>query len=302
MPRRNLVPWFIEPRLVSMNLAGGLGTVNTLEPLDTSCGLLAVKYDHRMATTSTVGAEERRDRLREILQRDGRIVIETAAIELKVSSMTVRRDLADLEADGNLRRVRGGAVPSLRPRPFSERLLQNAPAKEIIAAKAQNLIPETGAVAFDASSTAGVTLARFEHRSSEELLLATNSYDNFVTASRTQGPVTLLIGGQTEPRTNSFVGHLACQAAQSLHYTRFFTSAAAVDTVGGTSEVSLPEAQVKATFAAAADETVLLADHEKLGQLALARALRWSQIALLITDLDPSDPLLAPYRGLVAIL
>ena len=62
-----------------------------------------------MATTSTVDAEYRRERLLEILSADGIIRLDTAAEKLGVSAMTVRRDLADLESDGQLRRVRGGA-------------------------------------------------------------------------------------------------------------------------------------------------------------------------------------------------
>lgn len=255
-----------------------------------------------MATTSTVDAEARRARLTEILDRDGRIVIDSAAAELKVSSMTVRRDLADLEAAGLLRRVRGGAVASLRPRSFGERMARGAAAKGVIADKVSGLFPQTGAVAFDASSTAGVVLSRLDPGDADQLLVATNSYDNFLVARRSRGASALLIGGEAEERTDSFVGHLACQAASSLHYSRFFTSASAVDAERGTSEVTLPETQVKLAFADAADETVLIVDSSKLGQRAMVAALDWDRIALMVTELDPGDAALDAYRDRVKVL
>jgi len=47
---------------------------------------------------------------------------------------------------------------------------------------------------------------------------------------------------------------------------------------------------------------VLLADSTKLGNPGMARGLEWSSIALLVTELDPGDERLDPYRGLVEIL
>ncbi|MET0885709.1 MAG: DeoR/GlpR family DNA-binding transcription regulator [Mycetocola sp.] len=253
-----------------------------------------------MATTSTVDAESRRERLLEILDTDGIIRLEAAAERLGVSPMTVRRDLADLETDGRLRRVRGGAVPSLRPRSFVERMSTRAEAKLVIAEKASALVPASGAAAFDASSTVGTLLSRLDGAS--DLSIATNSFENFQAARRLQGVTALLVGGEAEERTDSFVGLLACQAAGSLHYSRFFTSCAAADPVRGTSEVTLAETQVKLAFVAAADETVLLIDSTKLGQRALARALDWDRISLMVTELDPGDERLDAYRDLTDLL
>ncbi len=253
-----------------------------------------------MATTSTVDAESRRERLLAILNADGIIRLDAAAESLGVSAMTVRRDLADLETDGQLRRVRGGAVPSLKPRSFLERMSTGADAKLVIADKARALVPESGAAAFDASSTVGTLLSRLDEAS--DLSIATNSYENFLVARRLPGATALLIGGEAEERTDSFVGLLACQAAGALHYSRFFTSCAAVDPTRGTSEVTLAETQVKLAFVDAAEETVLLVDSSKLGERALARALDWDLISVMITELDPADDRLEAYRGLADLL
>lgn len=253
-----------------------------------------------MATTGTLGAEQRREHLTSRLKRDGSLRLESVAEELGVSAMTIRRDLVDMEAAGLLRRVRGGAMPSLGPRTFSERSSVRARAKSAIAEKALRLIPAVGSIALDASSTVGTLSTRIGAR--DGLLVATNSYDNFRSIRNTTNTTPVLIGGEIEQRTDSFVGLLACRAAESLLYRRFFTSASAVDAAHGSSEVSLAEAQVKHSFEKSSDETILCIDSSKLEQRDIALCLDWTRISVLITELDPADHRLDLYRNSAEIL
>lgn len=241
----------------------------------------------------------RRAQLLEILERDGVIQLEPAAGEINVSVMTVRRDIQSLDADGLVRRVRGGAVAPVLPRAFGERAATRASAKTAIARKAIALVPDDGAAAFDASTTSGALLSMVRP---QRLLVVTNSIDNAAIARGRAGVRAVLVGGELEERTGSLVGPTAEQAARSFVYDRFFTSASAVEIALGTMEVSLEEAAVKRAFADRAGMSVVLADSSKLGQHALARALDWSAIDLLVTDLDAADERLDPYRALVETL
>jgi DeoR family glycerol-3-phosphate regulon repressor len=247
---------------------------------------------------ATLLGEERRARLLEILARDGALRLDPVAAELGVSAMTVRRDLDDLEAEGLARRVRGGAVAPVLPRPFGERMSTRSAAKSLIARKALPLVPDTGAVAFDASSTSGVLLAEIAPR---DLVVATNSIQNAATARRRAGVRSILVGGELEERTDSFVGAVACRAAAALGYERFFTSASALSPAG-TSEVSLEEAQVKEVFAQRSGQTILLLDSSKLGRTAVAQGLDLGAIDVLVTDLDPGDERLDAYRDHAEVL
>jgi DeoR family fructose operon transcriptional repressor len=250
-----------------------------------------------MATSGTLRAEERRAALLATLAGSGAVQLEEAAAALGVSSMTVRRDLEDLEADGLLRRVRGGAVAIAEPRPFGERRAVRAQAKRVIARKAADLVPASGAIALDASSTVGVIGATLGVRSG--LTVVTNSHDTFLSLRGDAGVTPVLVGGEAEPATNSFVGPLALRAASSMLYLRFFTSASAVDAAHGSSEVSLLESQVKHSFAQAARSTVLCVDSTKLGGQSVALGFAFEDIDVMITELDPSHAALDPYRDLV---
>ena len=68
----------------------------------------------------SLAAEDRHTWLSERLDADGSVTIGTAADALGVSEMTIRRDLAALEARGTARRVRGGAR-AVGPQPFAAR-------------------------------------------------------------------------------------------------------------------------------------------------------------------------------------
>ena len=247
----------------------------------------------------TLASQERLRWLTEKLSNDGSVTIAEAAEALGVSDMTIRRDLDELEQRGGTRRVRGGAT-AIGPQPIAERRQKAARAKARIAAKLSELVPHSGAVAFDASSTV-LRLAGLL-RDARDLSVLTNGPDTFAALQGTPGVTPLLTGGRLEPRTGSLVGPLACRTAAQFRVGTFFASAAAVDLEVGALEATLEEAETKRSIAAGADQVVLAVDASKLGRGAVAVALEWEQVDVLVTNLDPSDRRLAPYRDLAKLL
>lgn len=242
--------------------------------------------------------EERLGEVRDLIAERGAVRIDELAADFGVSAMTIRRDLDELEALGLARRVRGGAI-ALGPEPWEQRHQHNARAKVKIAEKLLPMIPASGTVAFDASTTiyrlaASIGAAR-------DLVVVTNGWDTFQSMKDTPGVTASLTGGTTESRTGSLVGPMAIRAAQSFLYDTFFSSAAALDVALGSSEAALAESEVKRAFSHTSSRIVLAVDHGKLGTRAQARVFDFEQIDLLVTDLDPSDARLDPYRDLVTL-
>jgi DeoR family fructose operon transcriptional repressor len=252
--------------------------------------------------TTLPGSLAGEDRLRwlvERLEQDGAVTIAVASRALDVSEMTVRRDLVELEERGVARRVRGGAR-AVGPMTFAERHDTATRAKSRIANKLAALLPASGAIAFDASSTilrAAAALPR-----ARDLTVLTNGPDTFNALQGLAGVEAVLTGGRLEARTGSLVGPLACRSASQLAVQTFFASAAAVDPASGALETTLDEADVKRAIAAGAGEVVLAADSSKLGGRAVALGLDWDRIDILVTELDPASPRLDPYRRLTEVL
>jgi DeoR/GlpR family transcriptional regulator of sugar metabolism len=213
--------------------------------------------------------------------------------------MTIRRDLDELEELGVVRRVRGGAV-ALGPEPFEDRHRHNARAKARIAEKLLTIVPVSGTIAVDASSTIHRLAGAFE--GARDLVVVTNGLDSFQALVGKPGVMAALTGGTREPRTGSLVGPGASSAARSYIYDTFFCSAAAIEESLGSSEATISESEVKRDFASSSSRLVMAVDHSKLGTKAQARVFGLEEIDLMVTDLDPSDLRLDPYRDSVDLL
>jgi DeoR family fructose operon transcriptional repressor len=247
----------------------------------------------------SVDSITRVERIRAELEGHGRVRVADLAAELGVSEMTVRRDLDTLAEQGVVQRVRGGAV-ALGPQPFAERYGHAARAKDRIAAKLLRLVDDGGAIGIDASTTLLRLAARLD--GVRNVTVVTNSVESFAVLNGHAGVTGLLTGGQHDPRTGSLVGPLATRAAGDVLLGRLFISAAGVDLAFGTTEATLEEAEVKQALAASAAEIVVAVDGSKLDQRGAARCLPPERIDVLVTDLDPRDARLRPWRSHCRVL
>lgn len=251
-----------------------------------------------MSQATFQSPEERIGDLRDLIAERGAVRIDELARDFGVSEMTIRRDLDELEALGFARRVRGGAI-ALGPEPWEQRHQHNARAKAKIAEKLLPMVPASGTVAFDASTTIYRLAASLQ--TARDLVVVTNGWDTFHSMKGTPGVTASLTGGTEEPRTGSLVGPMAVRAAEGFLYDTFFSSAAALDFELGSSEAALAESEVKRAFGSTSNRIVLAVDHSKLGTRAQARVFDFGRVDLLVTDLDPSDQRLDRYRDLVDI-
>ncbi len=251
-----------------------------------------------MEARSFSSPEERLSKVKRLITERGVVRIDELASDFGVSEMTIRRDLDELETLGIARRVRGGAM-AVGPELFAERHRHNAKAKARIADKLLPLVPSVGTIAFDASTTVHRLAGNLEM--ARDLAVVTNGLDTFHALSQKPGFAVGITGGSREPRTGSLVGPLAVRSAETLLFDLFVTSAAALDPELGSSEASLAEAEVKRAFRNGSNRIILAVDHTKLGTRSRARMFTFDEIDVLVTDLDPGDDRLEPYRKVVDI-
>lgn len=247
----------------------------------------------------SLDALDRIERIRSSLEAAGRVRVADLAAELDVSEMTVRRDLDVLAERGALRRVRGGAL-ALGAQPFAERYGRHLRAKNRIADKLVALVTDGGAIGVDASTT----MQRLTERLDDvrDLTVITNGPEAFVVLNAHPGVTALLTGGRLDARTGSLVGPLATRAARDLSLRRLFISAAGIDAQHGTTENTLEEAEVKQALADASREVIVAVDSSKIGQPGAARCIPIDRMDVLVTELEPSDERLTPFRELCHVL
>src|SRR5688500_3723637 len=134
-------------------------------------------------------ALDRLDHIRTTLATDGRVRVDRLAAELRVSEMTVRRDLDALAERGELERVRGGATAA-GPHPFAARYGRGARAKRRIATKPLSLVDAGDAIAIDASSTLQRLAAQLPNVN--DLTVITNGPESFASLRTHRGVTALL--------------------------------------------------------------------------------------------------------------
>jgi DeoR family transcriptional regulator, fructose operon transcriptional repressor len=252
-----------------------------------------------MGVEGSLAADRRQQALLDLLRAEGRVDITSAAARLDVHPMTIRRDLRTLEREGSARLVRGGAV-FVGTEEFDVRRARALSAKRRIAEKLAPIVREHDSVGLDASTTV-LTLAE-QFPDVEHLLLVTYGIEAFRAVSGRPGLQCFLSGGELDPRTGSLVGPVAQRTIDGFSLSCCILSTTALDPEMGTMEPTVEEVGMKQALARSAQRVVLALDSSKLGQRSAVRAITLDRVATIVTELDPADPRLDPYRDRVDLV
>ena len=222
----------------------------------------------------------------------GAVRVTDLVASLEVSDMTVRRDIAELERQGLVHRVHGGAVDAhhtAHEPDFAVKRTLAAAEKAAIARAALAWITPGSSIALSAGSTAHL-LAELvaADPTLRPLTVVTNSLpvaDTLHAASRRTGDLGLdvvLTGGVRTP-SDALVGPVADASLSQLRVDRAFLGVHGLGPDGLTTP-NLLEAQTDRALIACARDVVVLADHSKWGVVGLARIVPLESVDALITD------------------
>ncbi len=228
-------------------------------------------------------SEERQKRIEEYLQKVEFASLEELARQVDASISTVRRDLTQLEAVGNLRRTHGGArviVPKSDEFAFSSRDTLQLAEKEAIGQACASLIQPSQSVIIDAGTTA-FHVAR--HLESLTLQIITNSLpvaNLFASAQRIEVVVT---GGVIYPRLGVLVGPLAVEAFSKIHADVAIMSGGGITLEGVTNSHALL-IDIQQAMIRAASKVIFCFDSTKFGRRSVAQLCDLSSIDTVVTD------------------
>ena len=247
---------------------------------------------------------ERRDRVRALIEERAFASVAELSAEFGVSAVTVRNDLDALEAEGGVRRIRGGAMPfdaaRLRERPFEEAAVEAASAKARIAAAAADLLEPGMSVFLDVGTTAAAVARELLRRDGlRELTVITSGLSIALLLEAAVPRLQVVVtGGTLRPLQHSLVAPLADQVLRLLHADLALIGCNGVDAVAGVTNINLPEAEVKAAMIAAAARAVVIADGSKIGRVQLGHVADATAVDVLITDQSAPAAALAELRAL----
>ena len=229
-------------------------------------------------------APERRERVKQIVKSRHAVRVEDLKEELGVSTATIRRDLHELEEEGELRRVHGGAV-SVEVRPIEARFEAKAAKypqqKRRIAEIAAAMVEPDSKVFVDAGSTCLELAKLLAHRT--DITIVTNSLPA-INELAGAGPRLIVIGGELRPLSQALVGPLSTPVLDQLYLDHAFVGTFSLSLDAGLTTTDPAEAFTKEHVLTRTREAVLLVDGSKLGSRSFAQAGRLDQIDVVITD------------------
>ena len=229
-------------------------------------------------------AVERRASILEHARESGRVEVARTCQRLEVAPETIRRDLRELERQGLLRRVHGGAVPIERvgfEGLLARRMATNHEAKSRIAAAALPLLEHAESLYLDEGS--GMQLVAEMLDPPRPLTVVTNSLPTATSLAERPNVTVMVLGGRVRTKTMATLEHFAERMLADLVIDVAIMGANGVSGRGCT----CPDASVaaiKTTACRVSRRRVLLADAVKLGVESFCRFADVADFEAIVTD------------------
>ncbi|MGM5469566.1 DeoR/GlpR family DNA-binding transcription regulator [Flavobacteriaceae bacterium LMO-SS05] len=204
---------------------------------------------------------------------------------LKVSAVTIRKDLKLLEKKGLLFRSHGGASldnPYINEKAIFEKEKISVEEKNGIAQMAANLIEENDSIMV-ASGTTVQAFSKFI-KPKNKLTVITSSLNVVLHLIHDKNIQILQLGGYIRHSSASVIGSYAAHILDNVSCSKLFLGVDGIDFEYGLSTTSLEEAQLNQSMLASAQKTIVLADSSKFGKKSFARICGLEQIDEIITD------------------
>ncbi len=235
-----------------------------------------------MAITS----EKRRNEVLAAITVDDGIKVSDLARRFNVSMETIRKDMKYWEEVGVLKKTHGGAVLKsdvTALRHIDERIVENIDAKNAIAAKAVEFIPEQGTVFVDAGST---TVCVAKHLNlMTGLTILTNSILAASKLSDANNRI-MVLGGILRGDILGTHGSWAAMALRSILIDVALLDSSGVKGFDGPVVNDLNDVEFKRAVMERSKTKIVLADSSKLHISGTMSYCDWEDVSALITNAD----------------
>lgn len=238
--------------------------------------------------------KERQTYILQQINLHNKVLSSTLSVDIQVSEDTIRRDLLELAEEGKLIKVHGGALS----RSFSQvhipsNGVYSQQLKMKIAQKAIGLI-DNGMFVLTGGGTTIVEMAR---------LLPPQLKATFISGSIAAileymdhpNIEVILIGDKISKSSKITVGSEAIAKIRQIKADICFLGTNAIDLQHGITDNDWEVVQLKKAMIDASRKVVCLSIAEKINTYQPIQIGTLDKIDILITELDPGDPLLKPY-------
>ena len=235
-------------------------------------------------------ALERKNRIIELINSEGKVIVATLAREFNVTEETIRRDLDKLEKDGMVIKTYGGALANVNKSsdvPYAVRKKNNIVLKQKIAEKVASMIKDGDQIMLDASTTSLFVVRQIKAR--KNITIITNSIEILLELADKTGWTILSTGGSLREGSYSLGGSSAEKMVRDHHVDIAVCSAKGIDGRMGVTESNEKDAEMKQAIFAAASTRILAIDNTKFDNIAFIKVCDIKDTDIIVTDKDPGE-------------
>ncbi len=233
---------------------------------------------------------ERHKYILDKLHEEGYVSVAELSQEMKVTMVTVRKDLKLLEDKGLLYRSHGSATlvsPYINDRPLHEKKMEQVDHKQKIAAQAVKMLEEGEAVIIG-SGTSVMFLAKaipVHHK----LTVLTGAMNVTMALNDHPNVEIVQLGGVVRKSSSSVVGHYAEEMLVNFACSKLFLGVDGISPEYGLTTSNMMEAHLNAKMIKSVQKTIVLADSKKFGRKGFGKICEIDDIDVVITDPEISE-------------
>lgn len=230
--------------------------------------------------------ERRRTILRELDER-GRVRVADLSRELGCSEVTIRNDIKNMDMEGLLQRVHGGAIKREESpvRKYSaESIYRHTDRKKKIASSAYEYIEDRDTIIIDDASSSFYLAVHIKNHPEKRVAVVTNSLLVGNELAGAKHVELYMVGGHVGGHLAATMGDAALENMRSFHVDKAFIGVHGINFEVGLTSIATPQMQVKHAILKAAKEVYVLADSSKFGGGYLSVICPITDVHLIITD------------------
>lgn len=229
-----------------------------------------------------VNKMERLDEIVKLVSEFEKIDVNTLSDKLKVSKVTIRKDLDKLEMKGLLHREHGYAVLNSGD-DLNVRLSFHYDTKRKIAQEAAKIVADNETIIIESGSTCAL-LAEEICRTKKNVKIITNSYFIADYVRKVDSCKIILLGGEFQNDSQVTVGPLLKEMIQFFHVEHAFVGTDGYDEELGFTGKDLMRSEVVQYMSEASDKMIVLTDSSKFDKRGTVKRFGLRQVSQVVTD------------------
>lgn len=238
-----------------------------------------------MAQEVEMFAEERKNKIVELINKQGKIVVPELCDIFGVSASTIRNDLKELETSGLIKRTHGGAISQskvgreLLPTLSGGRMVEQ---KMKIAKFANSLVEDGDIIAI----SSGTTIFEFVKTliNKRNLTIILNDIQIAAWLEENTDFQIVILGGMLRNKYHILASPIKSELLELMNIDKTFISVNGIHITKGITTPDLETAMNYKRMIETSVKTYVLADSSKIGMVTFAKIMDISSASMIITD------------------